>query len=170
MAYNEEPKKRRPEIVMLSDPHYVKCLLSKRSPDAEEYRLRKIYHELIARFDQKDLNAECGDCTRPARFLAFYKGTFFRELWCGECTPFWFEHFQGRMDIFSSYVSALDYVYVYLYGNRFFFRSVIREIARLKGLPDRARAKDMINFFHPGTNNSGKEPRKNPAAFTKSLK
>lgn len=140
--------KRKPlELIVLTEPYFVKCLLDKRSPNFEELELKKKLKLLMARFDAMEFKDECHYCTQPAKYVAFYNGTFFRELWCGQCSPFWHEHNVGHVDVFSSYRDALRYADKYCHGERMLFRAFIIQIAILKGLPEDADPKEMIKFF-----------------------
>ncbi|HEX2963527.1 MAG TPA: hypothetical protein VHO43_17155 [Ignavibacteriales bacterium] len=147
MAEIAKPKGRPLEMMVLSDPYYVKYVIRRQSDTVGELKLKKEFKRLIAQFDEMKMNAECPNCGRPAKFLAYYKSTFFHELWCGECSPFWLEHFSGRMDIFNTYMSALDYVDSFCYGDRSLLKAIIRNLARLKGLSPKLNAREAKEFF-----------------------
>ncbi|MCU7496236.1 MAG: hypothetical protein HF314_16135 [Ignavibacteria bacterium] len=135
------------ELVVLSDPFYVKQLLDFRNPDGPMPLIRQDFLRLIAMFDNKKFLTACRNCLQPAKLLAFYKGTLFHESWCSSCTPYWLKAYEGRLDIFCDYISALEYVDDYCFGDRFCYRMIIRNMAKLKGLPDKFGAGEALDFF-----------------------
>lgn len=154
--------KRKPlELIVLTDPYFVKCLLDKRSPNFEELELKKKLKLLMARFDEIKFTDSCHRCIKPAKYVAFFNGTFFSELWCGDCSPFWLENFAGSMDIFSTYRCALDYAAKYCRDDRMLFRALILQIARLKGLPEKLDAKEAIAFFRLTAESDVQRPKSN---------
>ncbi|HEX2866576.1 MAG TPA: hypothetical protein VHO03_06020 [Ignavibacteriales bacterium] len=136
------------ELVVLSDPYYVKLVLDYRNPEGDLPLLRQEFMRLIAIFDQKKFKTHCRNCPGDARLLAFYKGTLFFEPWCSECTPYWVKKEAWKLDVFSDYLSALDYVDYYCHGERMFYKKIIRNIARLKGLPKNLNASAAERFFN----------------------
>ncbi|MGE5350657.1 MAG: hypothetical protein ACM3P0_01140 [Acidobacteriota bacterium] len=147
MAEIAKHLKRTPELSVLTDPYYVRYIINLKNPDARELRLKEEFQRLITQFDLMKLKTECQNCTSPARFLAYMKGSFFYDLWCGDCSPYWIEHLRGSMDIFSGYMSALDYAEYYFPGDRFLARAIIRNLARLKGMPMKVNARRAKIFF-----------------------
>jgi hypothetical protein len=137
------------DLVVLSDPFYVKRTLDFRNPEGDMPEVRQDFLRLIALFDQKSLLPMCRNCNEPAKLLAFYKGTLFFEPWCGTCIPHWMISQECRFDTFCDYMSALEYVDDFCHGEKFFYRMVIRNIAKAKGLPDKIGPREAVDFFAP---------------------
>lgn len=135
------------ELVVLADPHYVKLILDCESREGRMPRLRQEFLRLIERFDQKRLSAQCRNCSEQADLLAFYKGTLFHEAWCSGCAPYMRKGLEVRRDIFCDFMSAMEYVDDFCGGDIFFYRMIIRNIAKLKGLPEKFGAKEAVEFF-----------------------
>lgn len=135
------------ELVIFTDPYYVKLLLDYRNPEGIMPEERADFLRLIALFDEKELKCVCWKCKQPASMLAFYKGTLFHESWCSECTPFWLKEEDLKMDIFCDYISALEYVDDYCNADKSYYRMIIRDIAKQKGLPDGFGEKEAVEFF-----------------------
>ena len=146
------------ELVVLSDPYYVKLLLDYRNPEGDMPEVRQDFLRLIFMFDRKKLIPLCPNCNEPAELLAFYKGTHFHEPWCGNCIPFWMRDHEMFMDIFCDYFSALEYVDDFCRGDRFFYKMIIRNIAKAKGLPNSFGTAEAAEFFRL----EGEDQFKNP--------
>ena len=135
------------EMVVLSDPYFVKLTLDYTNPEGDMPEVRQEFLRLIDIFDQKKFMPVCRSCFEPAKILAFFKGTLFNEPWCGECIPYWLKAHEIKMDTFCDYLSALEFVDDYCRREKFFYRMIIRNMARLKGLPEFFGTQEALDFF-----------------------
>lgn len=136
------------EIVLLKEPDYVKWVLNKSDATGPLLRIKNDFQRLIEIFDSKDLIAECHKCKEPATRLSFYKGNTIPMTWCTECDPYTQGAIEGKLNIFNDYNSALEFVEYYYGGNKSSYKSIIRNIASLKGLPERVGEKQAQDFFN----------------------
>lgn len=137
------------ELVVLSDPFFVKLLLDYRHPEGDMPEVRQDFLRLIELFDQKKFTRHCRACNEPAKLLAFYKSTLFHEPWCGTCIPHWMIDHDQKWVTFCDYISALDYVDDFCHGEKIFYRMIIRNIAVAKGLPNILGVDEAMEFFRP---------------------
>ena len=135
------------ELVSLKEPDYVKWVLEKSDATGPLLRIKNDFLRLIEIFDGKSLTSKCFKCKEPATRLSFYKGDTVPFSWCSECDPYNQGAINGKLNIFSNYHNALEFVESYCGGNKSYYKHIIKNIASLKGLPDRVGEKQAQDFF-----------------------
>ena len=136
------------ELVLLKEPDYVRWVLNKSNASGPLLRIKNNFLELIEIFNNKDLITNCHRCQEPATRLSFYIGNTIPMSWCSKCDPYSQGAIDGKLNIFSDYNSALQFIEYYGGGNKSAYKHIIRNIASLKGLPDRVGEKQAHDFFN----------------------
>jgi len=108
----------------------------------KEYRrLRKI-------FDAKPFVSDCYRCGETATRVSAYRGSPRLMLWCNECDPYSQGASAGKLDIFTSFDSAIAHVDYTCNGVRAFKNMIVKDLAEAKGCPKRVTRKAALEFFN----------------------
>jgi hypothetical protein len=67
--------------------------------------------------------------------------------WCDDCDPYELGASAGKLRIVTSYGDALQYVHTYCRGEKPALRTLIRQLAEAKGLPERVGEQQAQDFF-----------------------
>lgn len=146
---SKKHKGKPAELVLLTDPYYVKLTLAGKCPDGNMPELQKEFIRLIAAFDEKKIRCRGKDCNFSAESIFFFKGTLFHYSLCVFCKPSWLKDNHWKFTRLADYRGALKYVELYCHGNKKSYRRIIRSMAIHKGLPQKFGAEQAVAFFKP---------------------
>src|SRR5262245_57514274 len=103
-------------------------------------RAREEAARLVRLFDRKPIVEPCGArrCENVATRCSLYSGSVAPRWWCSECDPAQDCFSPGKLTLVRTYTEAANYVDLHCGGRKDALRSLVRELARAKGLPPRA--------------------------------
>jgi hypothetical protein len=133
------------ETVVLKEPDYALWILS--IEDAEEplAHIRKEVQRLIDVFDSKPFVCKCYGChCRTATRFSLAHPSPSAYWWCDECNPR-SSGCDGLLTIGRMYEEAMQYAGYCLRKDH--TKSLIRNLAEAKGLPERVGEKQAEEFF-----------------------
>jgi hypothetical protein len=140
------------ETVIIKSPDYIRWL-SEQLPHPGFQWLYDYIRECIDVFDGKPFVATCAGkigterCGNPATRFTMYPNSVSLYFWCDICDP---EQLGavGKLTEGTCYYEALAHVAHTCEGRRAGYRSIIKSIAKAKGLPKRVEEQQMIEFFY----------------------
>ncbi len=117
------------------------------SPTRE--RLREI-KRLIAIFNRKPLLVKCSNpyCDRPATYGSLYRGSPDFLWWCDDCDPYSAGASPDRLVFVRNYAGAVTFVHRTCGNERETMRTIIKALARAKGLGPTITQSEADDFFH----------------------
>lgn len=135
------------EELVIKEPAYVHWLLGQ-SPTGGLLGMKIEAKNLIKKFDGKPYTVKCFNrCGNPVARLSVYGDSIVPMWWCTNCDPYDQGANDGKLQIFSHYVDALDHVQMYCDGKKGDYRSLIKSMAKAKGLPARVGEPQLEAFF-----------------------
>lgn len=135
------------EWLILNDPKYFYEFLTTTGISENASRLKEEAYKLISIFDRKPFIRTCSNfgCRRSVvRFTLALHNTHV-SFWCENCLPKlgWQQY---TISTFSTFMDIVKLLYSYS-KPKVVMTTIVREIARCKGLPKRAGEKEAAEFF-----------------------
>lgn len=136
------------EEVVLKEPAYVHWLLGQ-TPTGPLLAMKSEAKHLVQKFDKKLYTTKCWgrNCTNTATRLSVYLDNIVPHWWCDACDPYETGANGGKLQIFSAYSEALNHVKFFCKGNKSDYKSLVRDMAKAKGLPARVGDSQAKAFF-----------------------
>jgi hypothetical protein len=136
------------DVIILKEPSYVSWLLDQ-SAAGGLLAMKNEAKSLISKFDNKRYTVMCSghDCMSSATRLSVYLDNVTPFWWCNHCDPYEKGANPGKLQIFSKYSDALHHVKNYCNGKSTHYKKIIKEMAKAKGLPNRAGDAQAKYFF-----------------------
>lgn len=135
------------ESVLIKEPDYVQWTLDQNNAKDALQVIRKDFIRLMEIFDGKPIKKKCYKCKEPAQKISFYQGNISPYFWCGTCDPYCQGALSGKLSIITKYRQALSFVSSTCQGRKSDYKSIIRELAIAKGMPDRITGIEAQSFF-----------------------
>lgn len=135
--------------VVLKDPSYIVWMLREGDPGETLAKVCEEARHLIAIFNGKPIAKKCGGdgCNDTATHLTVYGGNVNTRFWCDNCDPYSAGASPGKLSVVRTYGDAIQHVDWSCGGRKAFYEVLIRTLAQAKGLPERATAKRIGEFF-----------------------
>lgn len=122
------------EELVVKEPAYIHWLLGQ-SPTGPLLAMKNEAKRLIQKFDAKPHVVKCfNQCGRPVARLSVYGDNIAPMWWCATCDPYGQGANEGKLQIFHSYMAALRHVEFFCSGRTTDYRSLIKDMAKAKGL------------------------------------
>lgn len=136
------------EALVLKEPDYISWLLTQNATGPMLLAQNEV-KALIAKFNKKPMKQKCNgkSCTSLATRITVYRDNVSPYWWCGNCDPYQTGALDGKLQVISDYVSALNHVDLYCGSKKSDFKKIIKEIAIGKGLPKRVGESQSQEFF-----------------------
>lgn len=136
------------EELILKEPEYIRWILDIANPRGSMLEVVEAAVRLIGLFDAKPLIKPCrgAGCGKPATRCVVYGQTLSLSFWCNDCDPYSLGAARGMLRSFPGYRDAC--MQPWGTGNPKELKTLIRDVARAKGLPDRVGQSEAIAFFN----------------------
>lgn len=134
------------EELVIKEPAYVHWLLGQ-SPSGPLLAMKAEAKKLVKAFEAKPYTAKCFNCGQSASRLSVYGNNIDPMWWCHNCDPYSQGANQGKLQIFETYTAALRHVDFFCAGKKSDYRSLVKSMAKAKGLPARVGETQLQNFF-----------------------
>jgi len=137
------------ELMVLTDPDYVRWILTQTADSRNFSYLQQDVRRLIDRFDAIPFRERCrgSDCGRPATRASVSRGNIGLVCWCDDCDPYQQGAGPGHLQIIARYFDALSHVDFYCNGRKDIRETLITKLARAKGAPTRITESGAEAFF-----------------------
>jgi len=139
------------ELLLLKQPDYVAWMLSQRGAHGVMKRAQTEAKHLVARFNAKSLLKKCfskeGSEQAATRCTVYGENALVPYWWCSSCNPYQSGANAGKLQAVATYEEALDHVLFWCGGRAADYKSLIKDLAQAKGLPDRVGEKQAAAFF-----------------------
>ena len=140
-------KGRSMEELVLKEPAYVHWLLGQ-SPSGPLLAMKNEAKRLIVKFDAKPYVVKCFEpCGNQVTRLSVYGDNIAPYWWCAGCDSYGQGANAGKLQIFSTYGSALKHVEYFCAGKTSDYRLLIKSMAKAKGIPARVGDAQLKAFF-----------------------
>jgi hypothetical protein len=143
-----EPREMTAAICVLKNPGYVVWLLGQRTGDLRE--ARRLVIQLFRLFNSRPFFMPCrgSGCRNRATRCSLSRGSVKPRWWCDSCDP---QQQHGsspaNLEIVRTYREAIRYVKMHCRGFKGPLKTLIRAMARGKGLADRVGEREAEDFF-----------------------
>lgn len=136
------------EELILKEPEYIDWILRVPNPRGSMLEVVEAAVRLIGIFDAKPLIKPCRgtDCGKLATRCVVYGQTLSLSFWCDGCDPYSLGAARGMLRAFPGYRDAC--MQPWGTGNPKELKTLIRDVARAKGLPNRVGQNEAITFFN----------------------
>jgi transcription elongation factor Elf1 len=134
------------EALLLKEPAYIKWVLEQ-SPSGALLAVKNEAKRLIGKFDSRPYEVRCNSCNQVATRATVYLDNLAAHWWCGNCNPYSLGANPGKLQEIRTYSQALQHVECYCRSRQGDFASLIKQLAKAKGLPERATEKKIVEFF-----------------------
>lgn len=137
------------EAMVIRDPDEVRKVLT-RVPQTDGFaRYQDELADAVRRFDAVRFEVRCQaeGCKRRAKWASVYKQTPRCRWWCKRCDPCEGGVAPDKLAAIRTYADAMYYVAAHCNGRAADLKALVRELARAKGLPDRATEAAIIALF-----------------------
>jgi hypothetical protein len=138
------------ELLLLKEPDYIAWMLAQQSVYGAVKRAQDEAKRLIARFDAKPLVKDCfgrSGAHKATRCTVYGNNVTAPYWWCSTCDPYLSGANPGKLQVVASYEDALAHVALWCSGRSSDYKSLIKDLARAKGLPTRVGEKQAAEFF-----------------------
>lgn len=136
------------ESLILKEPGYINWALGNRDASGALLSVKREAERLIAIFDQKPFSVKCFGCRKNiSSRISLYSGGVSVFCWCDNCDPYSQGAFDGRLSIVKTYKHILQHVELTCDNSNDSFKTIVRAVAELKGLPKRVGEKQAREFF-----------------------
>jgi hypothetical protein len=135
------------EDLVLKEPAYVVWMLN--HPEHTGERACAEAKRLLDIFDKKPFITPCSGsgCNNQATRCSLYEESIQPRWWCNKCDPYSMGAKPGSLFIRQYYIEAWAYVHYMCNRRKRYFRELLRDMARAKGLPWRAGKQEVQAFF-----------------------
>lgn len=142
---------RRAEWVVFNDPHHVILVLETSPLSRRQRRLRAAFERLVRAFDRLPLTPRCAapGCPHRAVRASVYRRTDQLRWWCPDCDETCLGAAYDKLEILWTYRDVERYAGWYA-EDGVGAKGLIQQLARAKGLPDRATVRQQVRFFSAG--------------------
>lgn len=138
------------ELIVLKFPDYVRWMNRRKNKAGRLQKAMSVALKLIKQFDNKPFVERCcgPGCKNLATRCSLYRDSVIEPYWwCDECDHYAFGARPGHLAVVSTYVQAIKHVGSYCPDKPAPYRTLIRELAKAKGLPPRLGEKQALEFF-----------------------
>jgi hypothetical protein len=133
------------EELLLKQPDWAQWMVGK-YPDSP---ITKSFRALAKKFDARQFLEKCVRCGKAAtRATAYRKTGTGLMFWCDGCDPYGSGAERGTLTVIKTFGDALRHVDMTCNGVRSEKRTIIKELARGKGLPKRVGETQAAEFFN----------------------
>ena len=140
------------ELLMLREPKYICWLLHEDYPSAEMRLVQAEARELIKLFDNKPIIEHIcwgSSCIHPPTRCTVHMDNLSMVLWwCPTCSPSQTGADLGKLYYLNDYSSAIGHVMRYCGDCKADHVTLIKKLARARGLPKRVGKAQALAFFH----------------------
>jgi hypothetical protein len=143
-------RSRSVERVVLEDPDYAMWMATKAGATGRLRLAQEEVRHLIRRFNKIPLICECQgeECGNLATRCVVYRRTVNPTWWCDDCDPYSLGASEGKLMAIRGYRAAVDYCRLFCDGRRQDIKTLIKELAQAKGLPEGVGELEAKMFFH----------------------
>jgi hypothetical protein len=133
------------EELLLKQPDWAQWMVERYA----DTPIGRSFRGLARNFDAKQFTEECSGCGEAATRATVCRRTGGSLMfWCDDCDVYRSGARQGTLTVIDTFWDALHHVDRTCDGNRSEKRSIIRELARGKGLPKRVGEAQAVEFFN----------------------
>jgi len=136
--------------LVLKEPDYVSWLLSNADCGAAMLAAIKEASRLIAIYNDKPFQKPCHgkNCSSQATRCSVYMSAVSTPMWwCDTCNPYRAGASEGQLQSIRTYQDALVHISLHCNRRKRSYRTLIKKLAKAKGLPDRVTEKQVSGFF-----------------------
>ena len=144
--------------VLLNHPEYIEWIQSE--SDFKRRSMIKAHDEvphLIRKFNARPFKLKCQGmlieatpkrCPSSATRCTVYRdNVFLMKWWCDTCDPYQDGAGDGQLQIIRTFQDSVEHVRDCCNGHEKSFRHLVIELAKAKGLPDKAGESEVTEFF-----------------------
>ncbi|NNJ24347.1 hypothetical protein [Alienimonas chondri] len=137
------------EQILLTDPAYVRQILSVSDPDDDLKAVIAEAWRMIELFEAKPLTGMCYkiNCGKAATRIFLYIGSPALTFWCDKCDPYSRGATQGKLREVKEYLDVEDYVARYFKGRKSDLQVIFRAVLEAKEGPKPVTERAAKAFF-----------------------